>query len=146
MATLLLGEIDTDIRIAFTMLFRRAGYHVITAADPRSILETAQRQGPDLVILNLRDDDGPDTCRILRADALTSDTPVLMLSADLYPDAGAAAAAGADAYLAKPLNNDDLLHQVHSLLTARTGECPTGRRDRPADADAGVFGHEVPVS
>ncbi|OJF14125.1 response regulator [Couchioplanes caeruleus] len=120
-ATVLIGEYDDDVRDAFARLFRRAGYQVLTASDPLSVLDTASREQPDMVVLNLRDDDGPNACRALRADGRTQATRILMLTADLYPDADAAAAAGADAYMAKPMNNDDLLHQVRRLLTVETG-------------------------
>ncbi|HYN95460.1 MAG TPA: response regulator [Pilimelia sp.] len=115
-ATVLFGEIDADLRHIFILLFTRAGYTVCATPDRASALAAAVRRRPDLVILNLPGDAGPATCRALHADPRTAGTPVIVMSADAYPDAAAAADAGAEDYITKPFGNDDLLARAHALL------------------------------
>ncbi|MEV6596707.1 response regulator [Actinoplanes sp. NPDC051346] len=121
--TILLTEVAAEIRAAYGLLLRRAGYHVITAADRASGLQCAVNHLPDLVVINLRDDEGPRMCLELHADPRTSHIPVLLMSAALYPNAAAAAAVGADDYLAKPLPNAELLVHVRGLLQQNAELC-----------------------
>ncbi|MEU4625458.1 response regulator [Actinoplanes sp. NPDC023801] len=133
-ATILIGEVDADLRHTFTRLFTRAGYTVLTAPDAHTALDTAVRETPDLVILNLFGDDGPEVCRALHADARTAGTPIIVMTADLYPDAVAAARAGAEDYLTKPFDNANLLDHAHALLqnAAATHRRPVGTHTPPA--------------
>lgn len=77
-ATILIAEVNTAVRTAFSLLFQRAGYDVLTASDGGGALDTATRLSPDLVIVNLMGEHGPDTGRALHADARTAGTPVIL--------------------------------------------------------------------
>ncbi|GIM96612.1 response regulator transcription factor [Paractinoplanes toevensis] len=120
MPVVLLGESSPDLLIAFTIVFRRSGDTVHAAADGAGVLRLAGRVAPDVIVLNLPEDDGPATCRALRAAPATAGTPILLLSAALFPDADDARRSGADDYMTKPLRNADLVRHVHALTN--TGE------------------------
>jgi two-component system response regulator MprA len=106
------------------------GYHVDTAADGNAGLAAARAAPPDLVILDwmLPGMDGLEVCRRLRE---AGPTPILMLTArESVSDRVQGLDAGADDYLVKPFEFDELLARVRALL----------RRARPETAGSLAFG------
>ncbi|PKN91561.1 MAG: DNA-binding response regulator [Chloroflexi bacterium HGW-Chloroflexi-6] len=92
------------------------GYTVDTATDGRSGLNIARDHNPDLVILDwmLPGMDGLDVCHRLR---LGGAVPILMLTAkDTIQDRVQGLDAGADDYMVKPFNLDELTARVRALL------------------------------
>jgi two-component system, OmpR family, response regulator MprA len=92
-------------------------YEVETAADGVAALEALDRVKPDLVLLDVLMPrlDGLTTCRRLRAGGET--VPVLMLTArNTVGDRVTGLDAGADDYLVKPFELDELLARVRALL------------------------------
>jgi two-component system response regulator MprA len=99
------------------------GYEVFTAQEGRTGLASAREQPPDLVILDLMLPglDGIEVCRRLRA---AGNVPILMLTAkDAVSDRVEGLDAGADDYLVKPFEFDELLARIRALL----------RRTKPID-------------
>ena len=95
------------------------GYQAQVAYDGPSALTMARDLPPELVILDvmLPGLDGLEVCRRLRAG---SDVPILMLTArDAVRDRVAGLDAGADDYLVKPFDFDELLARVRALLRRR---------------------------
>jgi DNA-binding response OmpR family regulator len=93
------------------------GYAVITAADGDAGLQLALDERPDLIILDigLPKRNGLSVARELRTRAFTA--PVLMLTArDTVTDKVEGFDAGADDYLSKPFDYDELLARVRALL------------------------------
>jgi two-component system, OmpR family, response regulator MprA len=92
-------------------------YEVVTATDGLAALDELDRTRPDLAILDVLMPrmDGLTTCRRLRARGET--LPVLMLTArDTIGDRVTGLDAGADDYLVKPFELDELLARVRALL------------------------------
>lgn len=92
------------------------GYIVDTAADGQSGLMMARENYPDLVVLDwmLPGMDGLEVCHRLRTGG---DVPIVMLTAkDTIQDRVHGLDAGADDYLVKPFNLDELLARVRALL------------------------------
>lgn len=92
------------------------GYQVDIATDGRSGLNLARNRHPDLVILDwmLPGMDGLEVCRRLRTGG---SLPILMLTAkDTIQDRVQGLDAGADDYLVKPFNLDELLARIRALL------------------------------
>ncbi len=92
------------------------GYTVDVAPNGESGLQMARDNPPDLVLLDimLPGIDGLEVCRRLRA---ASDVPILMLTAkDAIPDRVAGLDSGADGYMVKPFDFDELLARVRALL------------------------------
>jgi two-component system, OmpR family, response regulator MprA len=109
--------VEDDQRIA--RLIERGlsyeGYRVALAHDGRAGLNRLQSDPPDLVILDwlLPELDGLEVCKQLRS---TSRVPVLMLTAkDQVPDRIAGLDAGADDYLVKPFEFNELLARIRAL-------------------------------
>ncbi|MHC4843845.1 MAG: response regulator transcription factor [Planctomycetota bacterium] len=100
------------------------GYRVDTAEDGPSGLIIARETPPDLVILDwmLPGMDGLEVCRRLRA---ASDVPILMLTAkDTVADRVGGLDAGADDYLIKQFDFDELLARIRALLRRIKSEGP----------------------
>lgn len=94
----------------------RQGYEVSKAAEGRLALETARKEKPDLIILDvmLPGIDGFEVCRILRQE---SNVPVLMLTArDEVVDKVVGLEMGADDYMTKPFSMRELLARVKAMM------------------------------
>ena len=94
----------------------RQGYQVCTAADGLAGLETARRERPDLIVLDimLPKMDGLEVCQAVRQEM---NTPILMLTARAEEvDRVVGLEMGADDYLTKPFSMRELLARVKALL------------------------------
>jgi two-component system response regulator MprA len=105
---------------AILKLIRRSlayeGYQVVTASDGPSGLTAARDNPPDLVVLDLMLPglDGMEVCRRLRSGG---PTPIIILTAkDSINDRVMGLDMGADDYMVKPFNLDELLARVRALL------------------------------
>jgi DNA-binding response OmpR family regulator len=99
--------------------FSKAGYQVLTAASGEKGLATAQKEAPDVVLLDVLMPglDGWEVCRRLRQDLSTSSLPVIMLTAKAAEeDRVLGLELGADDYVTKPFGVRELLLRVKSLL------------------------------
>jgi DNA-binding response OmpR family regulator len=117
MARILIIDDEVDLVEACTMALQIAGHAVGAVTDARQALDAARRQHPDLVLLDwvMPGVDGGVVLAQLRADRATARTPVLVISA--LPDgASRARAAGADGFLAKPFDADELCAKLTSVL------------------------------
>jgi two-component system, OmpR family, KDP operon response regulator KdpE len=110
--------VDDEPAILATIapLLRARGYDVLTAMTGHAVLESVQRDAPDLVILDLGlpDLDGVIVCSQIRE---TRNTPILVLSArGAEHDKVRALDAGADDYVTKPFGTEELLARIRVAL------------------------------
>ena len=101
---------------------RHRGVRLIPATQGRLGLELARQHRPDLILLDLHlpDISGEQVLRELQADPRLQRTPVIILSADATPgQVERLVAAGARAYLTKPLDVRQLLLLVDEALPPR---------------------------
>ncbi len=114
---LLVAEDDAEIRLALDRILTYEGYEVITVNDGAAALEAVREHEPDTILLDVMMPfvDGLGVCRRLRERG--DRTPVLMLTArhDLS-DRVAGLDAGADDYVTKPFEVEELLARVRALL------------------------------
>ncbi len=95
------------------------GYDVATAADGEEALAKLAADTPDIVLLDIMMPglSGYDVCRSIRADAKTALLPVVLVtSLDPQQERVKGIEAGADDFLAKPINQAELFARVRSLL------------------------------
>ena len=114
--TLLIVDDAPDITQLLVVYFHQAGWNTLAAYDGRAALELAERAQPALIVLDLGlpDMDGLDVCRVIRQ---RSAVPVVMLTKRNTPeDRERGLAAGANAYVAKPFDADELQAIVRALL------------------------------
>ncbi len=117
MSTILIAEDDQQIREALDRILRFEGYDTVLANDGAAALEAFDQHAPDAALLDVMMPfvDGLSVVRKLRDRG--NRTPVLMLTArQETPDRVAGLDAGADDYLAKPFELDELLARVRALL------------------------------
>jgi two-component system, OmpR family, response regulator MprA len=113
---ILIIEDDEAILKVLRRVLSYEGYQVDTALDGQSGLNMVREIVPDVIILDwmLPGMDGLEVCRRLRA---ASNMPILMLTAkDTIQDRVQGLDAGADDYLVKPFELDELLARIRALL------------------------------
>ena len=118
-ARVLIVEDDEDIAQVLQRSLRLEGYETRIAADGEAALGAASDFVPDLVVLDLGLPklDGMDVARRLRS---ADDVPILMLTArDALESRVAGLDAGADDYLVKPFERQELLARMRALLRRR---------------------------
>ena len=116
MATMLIVDDDPKIRSVLERGLRFEGFDVHVARDGQEALRIARAKPLDLVVLDvmLPGMDGLEIARRLRRGM---NTPILMLTArDAVPDRVAGLDSGADDYLIKPFDFEELLARVRALL------------------------------
>ncbi|MFE7117665.1 response regulator transcription factor [Streptomyces sp. NPDC057654] len=113
----LLAEDDRAIRHALERALALEGYRVTAVADGVEALAAAHRSRPDVIVLDVMMPgvDGLDVCRVLRAEG--DRTPILMLTARVETAHRIAGLdAGADDYVAKPFDVDEVFARLRALL------------------------------
>lgn len=114
---LLVAEDDAEIRQALDRILTYEGYEVVTVPDGAAALEAIAEQAPDVILLDVMMPfvDGITLCRRIRERG--DRTPVLMLTArHEVSDRVAGLDAGADDYVTKPFELDELLARVRALV------------------------------
>ena len=99
------------------------GYLVLTAPNGLEGLQIAQKEEPDLIVLNvmLPGIDGFEVCHRLRAEPQTAQSLILMLSGRAQQiDIANGLNMGADDYLTKPAAPSEIVSRVESLLARKT--------------------------
>jgi DNA-binding response OmpR family regulator len=115
----LVVEDDLDIASVLRRALGMEGYDVRVAGDGETALEESALFEPDAVVLDLGLPalDGVEVCRRLRADG---DVPILILTArDALESRVEGLDSGADDYLVKPFERDELLARLRALLRRR---------------------------
>lgn len=96
-----------------------AGFDVLSAENGQEGLEKVRREKPDLVILDIMMPkmNGYQVCRELKKDEATKKIPVILFSAKSQEsDKFWGEECGADAYILKPYEIEELLAKIHHLL------------------------------
>jgi DNA-binding response OmpR family regulator len=115
----LVADDEDDILRLVTTVIERSGYEVVSVRDGAQALAAVRARRPDLVVLDISmpEVDGLEVLRRLRADAETSELPVLLLSAQAQEaDVRRGFVTGASAYVKKPFSPRELAERVDELL------------------------------
>ncbi|WP_253790661.1 response regulator transcription factor [Nocardia amikacinitolerans] len=115
--TVLVVEDDPNVRSTLDQLLRFEGYRVLQAEDGSAALAVLETRQPDLAVVDvvMPELDGLSLCRVLRRRG--NRLPILVLTArHQVGDRVAGLDAGADDYLAKPFDTEELLARLRALL------------------------------
>lgn len=120
MTRVLIVEDERSLSEPLAFLLEREGYTTAIAEDGPAAVEAFERDGADLVLLDLMLPGFPGTevCRRIRA---TSTVPIIMLTAkDSEVDIVVGLELGADDYVTKPYSTRELLARIRAVLRRRT--------------------------
>ncbi|MDN3642260.1 response regulator [Lutimonas halocynthiae] len=114
--TILVVDDDTPIRSLLRQELGDAGYQVKEAANGKAALDMVRLSKPDLIILDVMmpEINGFDVAAVLKNDPATMDIPIIILS--IVQDKERGLKIGVDRYLTKPINTEQLFHEVDELL------------------------------
>lgn len=124
MSKILIADDDPGVRELCRIVLGNEGYDVVEAETALSCVSLTQQELPDLVLLDwmMPEVDGMDALRMLKADARTQKIPVVMLTAlDGLPQITLATYIGADGYVTKPFEVNDLLSLVRRFTQPPAG-------------------------
>jgi signal transduction histidine kinase len=138
----ILGVDDNPRNLAILRKTLAGEFDFVTAASGEEALEIAPRLRPDVVLLDIMMPgiDGYETCRRMRARPELSSTKIIMVSAKaMTSERIEGYAAGADDYVVKPFDQDELLAKVRVFLRLKTVE----EVDRLKSDLLTLLGHET---
>jgi DNA-binding response OmpR family regulator len=119
--SLVVADDDPDILRLLERRLSRRGYTVVSVADGSAALETVRRIQPDAVVLDrlMPTMSGEEVCAALKADERTAAIPVVLLSAQASEqEIVEGFGVGADDYLTKPFDLDELDERLRLLVAA----------------------------
>lgn len=119
MASVLVIDDDGDILEILGEIFREFGFEVVLSRGSLTMDHIKIIQ-PDIILLDIRlvgsEKDGVEMCRELKSEESLADLPVILCSAETDLRS-IAKGCGADSYITKPFDIDDLLSRVATYLT-----------------------------
>jgi len=122
---ILIADDDQGIVDAVQMMLEFSGYDVAFTYNGKDVMELKQPDLPDLILLDIwmSGVDGRDVCRKLKEHEQTRHIPVLMISASKNV-AGSVMEVGADGFLPKPFDMDQLINKIEELLATDSTQAP----------------------
>ncbi|ABA24030.1 PAS/PAC sensor hybrid histidine kinase [Trichormus variabilis ATCC 29413] len=115
--TILVVDDDANIRELLRQQLENEGYNVREAKDGMDAIHQIKISSPDLIVLDVMmpQINGFDVAAVLKNDPLTADIPIIILSIVENKERGHHI--GIDRYLTKPINTEELLNEIGSLLS-----------------------------
>jgi two-component system chemotaxis response regulator CheY len=123
MATILIVDDYAPNHRLMSFVLEQHGYAVVVACDGQQALDRMVNAHVDLVLTDLAMPrmDGMALTRAIRADVRFAATPIIIVTASSgEQDHVRASGIGADAFLTKPVDSEDLAHEVGRLLACET--------------------------
>lgn len=120
MSRILVVEDEQSFSDALSFMLRKEGFDVAVADDGQVAVESFERDGADLVLLDimLPGMSGTEVCRRIR---MTSQVPIIMVTAkDSEIDKVVGLELGADDYVTKPFSSRELVARIRAVLRRRT--------------------------
>lgn len=122
MATILLVEDNENNADLLHRWLTRRGFHVVSATDGLQAVERSRDDSPDLILMdvNLPEIDGWEATRRIRENPATATIPVIALTAHaMASDRDRSLVAGCDEFMTKPIDIQQLLQKIDTLLDRR---------------------------
>ena len=116
---ILVVDEEADLVFGLKIQLEKDNFHVLTAKDGQEGLNKVRQEKPDLLILDLMLPklDGYKVCRMLKFDEKYKSIPIILLTARTQQeDQKVGYEVGADAYITKPFDAQELLKKIKELL------------------------------
>ena len=120
--TVLVVEDDANMQGFLQEVLASEGYSVLASDDGHDALDQTLARKPDLILLDLRMPslDGVAFCKAVRADQRTQNIPIIVVTSLNMPDKlEDSMAAGADDFIGKPFDVQDLIVRVRAMLKVK---------------------------
>ncbi|HXR85192.1 MAG TPA: response regulator [Hanamia sp.] len=121
MSKILILDDDLDLLTVVKSLLRKKGFEVLAYSDWVKALDAVKRHKPQLILLDvfLQGIDGLDVCKKLKSSYFTRNIPVIMLSS--YPNIAETAIYefGADDFVSKPFEVNEMVKKIHHILAKK---------------------------
>lgn len=121
MSKILILDDDLDLITVVKTLLRKKGFEVFAYTDWQKAWEAVKNFKPNLILLDvfLTGIDGLDVCKKLKSYYFTRNIPIIMVSS--YPNIAETAIYefGADDFLAKPFEVNDMIKKIHHVLSKK---------------------------
>src|SRR3990170_3318351 len=119
MKKILIVDDEADLVETIRFPLEMEGYQVLVSFNGEDALNKARKETPDLILLDLMLPklDGYKVCRLLKFDERYKHIPILMLTAKTQEkDKILGKETGADEYITKPFDMDDLVEKIRAYL------------------------------
>jgi DNA-binding response OmpR family regulator len=129
MTKILIVEDERDIRELVNFSLQFGGFTVVQAANGAEAVELAQKELPDLILMDVRMPKmtGYEACRQMKSLPELRDSPVVFLSAKgQETEIQTGLEAGAEEYILKPFAPDELVKQIQAVLERVAARRRTG--------------------
>ena len=118
---ILIAEDDPSIRKVMRLRLEHEGFAVFASGDGEEALQEAEKEQPDLILLDIKMPrmDGYEACRRMRAMAALAKIPIIIMSgteSEMVRLADRCIEAGADDWIRKPFQTRELMAKIHQLI------------------------------
>ena len=115
---ILIVDDEPDLVRVTSFRLKKMGYNVSVGTDGNQALSLIESERPDLVLLDLRlpEIDGLEACRRVKADPKLKDIPIILFTASTNEINENVKTCGADGYLIKPFNQEQLTAELKKFL------------------------------
>ncbi len=120
---ILIVDDTTELLFFLDYIFQRNGFEVVTAANGKEAIRLAKETNPDVLLVDVMMPgiDGLEVCRQLRQNADMHELPILLYSAAVGEEIRQRALeAGANEFLGKTMNHEELVTKVRNWLASET--------------------------
>ena len=116
---ILIVDDEPDLVKVAAFRLKKSGYEVMVAVNGRDALESVKKEKPNLILLDLRIPliSGQEVCKTLKSDDRFKNIPVIIFTASAERVSEKVVEMGADDYLIKPFNPEELLKKVKKFIT-----------------------------
>ncbi len=115
-------EDNENNRYLLTLLMEHAGFEVVVAADGKSGIDIARREGPDIILLDIQmpEMDGYEVATALKKDPVLARVPIVGVSSFAMPgDRDRAMRTGFAGYIEKPVDPERFAQSVMEFLQGK---------------------------
>ena len=115
----LIVDDEPDVLRLVALRLKKSGYEILAASDGKEGFDIISSEKPDLVLLDLRlpNMDGVDICKQVKNDEVLRHIPIILFTATSDIEvADKAKEAGANDYMVKPFEPDELLEKISGII------------------------------